>query len=175
MVFRMTSSDGPPGRSAGFTYIGLLVAIVLFGLGSVGAARVLASAERQEREHELLFVGAQFRSAIASYYAAVPGAGRYPPTMADLLQDPRFPGLRRHLRRIFVDLITGTAEWGLVQAPQGGIMGVYSLSTREPSKRANFEGPNANFNAMAQRVTPESYSYRDWQFVYLPRSIGGAP
>ena len=175
MVFRMTSSDRPSGRGAGFTYIGLLVAIVLFGLGSVGAARVLASAERQEREHELLFVGAQFRSAIASYYAAIPGAGRYPPTMADLLQDPRLPGLRRHLRRIFVDPITGTTEWGLVPAPQGGIMGVYSLSTREPAKRANFEVPNDSFNAMTQRVTPESYSYRDWQFVYLPRSIRGAP
>ena len=169
MVFPMTVSDRPPGRCAGFTYIGLLVAIVLFGLGSVGAARVLASAERLEKEKELLFVGAQFRAAIASYYTAVPDAGRYPPTLADLLQDPRFPGLRRHLRRVFIDPITGTAEWGLVQAPQGGIMGVYSLSTREPAKRANFEVPNDSFSAVARVVNPETYSYKDWQFVYLPR------
>ncbi len=52
--------------SSGFTYIGLLIAIVIFGLGSVGAARILASAERGERERELIFIGHQFRDAIRS-------------------------------------------------------------------------------------------------------------
>lgn len=170
MASRMTGSDTLPSRCGGFTYIGLLVAIVLFGLGSVGAARVIASAERQEKEQELLFVGAQFRSAIASYYVAVPGAARYPPSLAELLQDPRFPGIRRHLRKLFTDPVTGSTEWGLVRAPQGGIMGVYSLSTRAPLKRANFESPNGSFNAMAQLAAPETYSYQDWQFVYLPAS-----
>lgn len=164
----MTSCRPPSLHSGGFTYVGLLVAIVLFGLGSVGAARVIASAERSEREQELLFVGAQFRAAIGSYYVAMPGAARYPPSLGDLLQDPRYPSVRRHLRKVFTDPVTGTMEWGLVKAPQGGIMGVYSLSTRAPSKRAEFEGPNDGFDTMVRLATPETYSYRDWQFVYLP-------
>ena len=135
-----------------------------------GAARVIASAERHEREQELLFVGAQFRSAIASYYVAIPGAMRYPPSLADLLQDPRFPTVRRHLRKLFTDPVTGATEWGLVEAPEGGIMGVYSLSPREPGKRENFDMTNDSFNAMVERARPETYSYRDWRFVFLPPS-----
>jgi type II secretory pathway pseudopilin PulG len=153
---------------AGFTYVGLLIAIVFFGLGSVGAARVLASSERAEREAELLFLGNQFRQAIASYYAAGQGAARFPEKLDDLLLDPRFPATRRHLRRIPVDPVTGTSEWGLVPAPQGGIMGVHSLSEREPMKRANFDFADRAFEEVAKAATDRPYSYRDWQFVFQP-------
>ena len=153
---------------AGFTYVGLLLAIAFFGFGSVGAARVLASSERAEREAELLFVGSQFRQAIGSYYSASPGAPRYPEKLEDLLLDPRFPATRRHLRRVYVDPITAKAEWGLISAPQGGIMGVHSLSELEPMKRANFDLADQGFEEVAKRVTDRPYSYRDWQFVFLP-------
>ncbi len=128
---------------AGFTYVGLLIAVVFFGMGSVGAARLLASTERVEREAELLFVGNQFRQAIRSYVQA--GPGQYPATLKDLLLDPRSPTPRRHLRRLFIDPISGKPDWGLVLAPEGGIMGVHSLSSREPLKRANFERQDSNF------------------------------
>ena len=153
----------------GFTYVALLLAIVFFGLGSVGVARVLASSERGEKERELLFVGQQFRNAIGAYYTSGPGVSRYPETLEQLLADPRFPTLIRHLRRIYPDPVTGQSEWGLVMAPEGGIMGVYSLSEREPMKRANFEPPNQVLNeaaAMAETREGLSYSYRDWRFVY---------
>ncbi len=153
---------------AGFTYVGLLIAIIFFGLGSVGAARVLASSERAEREAELLFLGNQVRQAIASYHAAGQGAARFPEKLEDLLLDPRFPATKRHLRRIPVDPITGTSEWGLVAAPQGGIIGVHSLSEREPMKRANFEYADRAFEDVAKAATDRPYSYRDWQFVFQP-------
>lgn len=70
------AADAPrvAGRrnQAGFTYIGLLIAVVFFGLASVGAARLLASTERTERETELLFIGHQFRQAIRSYLPSGP-------------------------------------------------------------------------------------------------------
>jgi type II secretory pathway pseudopilin PulG len=185
---------------AGFTYIGLLIAVVFFGLGSVGAARLLASTERAEREAELIFIGHQFRQAIRSYIQAGPRSGLYPATLNDLLTDNRYPKPMRHLRRLFVDPITGQADWGLVNAPEGGIMGVYSLSDREPQKRANFDIEDADFAALiesklglsaadspglqplaaASATTPmtpleaEPYSYRDWKFVYRPSIFGGA-
>jgi type II secretory pathway pseudopilin PulG len=154
----------------GFTYVGLLLAVVFFGLGSVGVARALASSERGEKERELLFVGQQFRDAIGSYYTTGPGGARYPEKLEHLLEDSRFPTLVRHLRRIYPDPVTGKTEWGLVMAPEGGIMGVFSLSEREPMKRANFAPPNQRLNdAVMMAATKEGsrYSYRDWQFVYL--------
>ena len=179
-------------EQTGFTYIGLLIGVVIFGIASVGAARLLASTERAEREAELLFVGHQFRDAIGSYVQAQPRPAQYPMTLEDLLLDKRFPAPRRHLRRVFVDPVTGKSEWGLVRAPEGGIMGVYSLSEREPLKRANFEPEDADFAAKLEPATGMTsgkvsgltplaaasstvqlnsigatpYSYADWKFVY---------
>ncbi len=192
----------PTGRrdQTGFTYVGLLIAVVFFGLGSVGAARYLAATERSEREAELLFVGHQFRQAIRSYLQSGPNAGHYPANLTDLIQDNRSSTPRRHLRRLFFDPITGTTDWGLVNAPEGGIMGIYSLSGREPKKRANFDIEDAEIAAVidAQQTSnaanptnslllaPVSsptqdtslniatYSYRDWKFVYRPALTGGA-
>ena len=195
----MPMPTGNPHQT-GFTYIGLLIAVVFFGLGSVGAARLLASTERAEREAELLFIGHQFRQAIQSYLQSGPKAGQYPATLEDLLQDSRYPTPRRHLRRLYPDPITGKADWGLVKAPEGGIMGVYSLSDREPQKRANFEAEDANFAAVlmpqqqpgavklsalqpfvsspstAQQTPLDArrYTYREWQFIYRPTVTGGA-
>jgi type II secretory pathway pseudopilin PulG len=180
---------------AGFTYIGLLIAVVFFGLGSVGAARLLAATERAEREAELLFIGHQFRQAICSYLQSGPSAGKYPASISDLLQDPRQPTTKRHLRRLFVDPITGTTDWGLVNAPEGGIMGVYSLSDREPQKRANFDLADADMAMLVQTklalgqqrtsatvlrsnqaepLDTAAYSYSDWKFVCRPAVSGGA-
>lgn len=187
-VLRGLAMRMPAGscKQAGFTYIGLLIAVVFFGLGSVGAARLLASAERAEREAELLFIGHQFRQAIRSYVQSGPKAGQYPATLQDLLHDSRYPTPLRHLRRLFIDPITGKTDWGLVTAPEGGIMGVYSLSDRQPQKRANFETDDANFAVALQppslapttaQFTPLDavpYSYQDWKFIYRPILLGGA-
>ena len=164
-------------RDAGFTYVGLLLAIVFFGMGSVGVARVLASSERGDRERELLFVGAQFRAAIGAYYSSGPGGSRYPESLEQLLADPRFPTVVRHLRRIYPDPVSGKIEWGLVMAPQGGIMGVFSLSEREPMKRAHFEPPNQALNdavLLAETGDGHRYSYRDWQFVHPAGNVAVA-
>jgi hypothetical protein len=67
------------------------------------------------------------------YFQRSPGtAKRYPARLGDLLEDRRFLSRQRYLRRIYVDPMTGKAEWGLVQAPQGGVMGVYSLAEGKP-------------------------------------------
>ena len=164
----------------GFSYVGLLLAIVFFGFGSVGAARLLASTERAEREQELLFIGEQFRNAIRSYLQVAGATRRYPATLAELLQDSRFPTPRRHLRRLYIDPITSRAEWGLVMAPEGGIMGVYSLSTREPQKITNFPAGVGSFAPLpaprpvqvsewsASVSVEKPKSYQDWKFIYRP-------
>ena len=160
---------GPPRRARrarrqhGFTYIALLLAMALHGAVLAAAGSVWHTAQKRERERELLFIGDQFRSAIRSYAQGGPGlAGQLPATLDDLLLDPRFPGARRHLRKVFVDPMTWSTEWGLVKTPDGrAILGVYSLSEEAPLKKTGF-GP-------ADRAFEKAASYADWKFVYKPQ------
>lgn len=152
-------------RTRGFTYLGLLLAVALFGLGLAAVGQVWSTVVKREREQELLFVGEQFRQAIGQYYESSPGVKRYPRTLGDLLQDDRMPTVRRHLRRIYLDPMTGTDRWALIM--QGDqILGVHSLSKDAPLKTGNFEAPNAGF--------AEATAYSDWRFVYAPAGATGA-
>jgi type II secretory pathway pseudopilin PulG len=144
----------------GFTYLGLLFAVAVMGVALAGAGQVWQTAAKREKERELLFVGAQFRSAIAQYHASSPGAGRYPMQLEELLQDDRYPGVRRYLRRLYRDPMTGKSEWGLVKAPDGGILGVHSLAEGRPLKNAGFAEADAAF------VDVETYA--EWKFVATP-------
>lgn len=164
----MTASRRHGTAGGGFTYVGVLVAIVVVGLGIAGGAQTMASAERREKERELLFVGGQFRAAIASYYSAVPGAGRYPPTLDALLLDPRHPTPRRHLRRLYPDPVTSRADWGLVRSPEGGIMGIHSASPRTPLKQSGFDQADQGFEPERDAVPAGLVGYQRWQFVYVP-------
>ena len=174
----------PSGRSLakglpaqrGVTFVGLLVLIALFGLGAVGGARILASTERAQKENELIYIGNQYRNAIQRYYQAGPNAGTFPPTLEDLLLDKRSPVVVRHLRRIYTDPMTGKAKWGFVRAPNGGIMGVYSLSEREPLKRTQFEPADASIElAVKAKLTALNMPLRAWQTANAPAGPASAP
>lgn len=145
---------------AGFTYIGLLVAIVIMGLLLTLVSRIWSVSEQRERETQLLFAGDAIRMGIASYYAT---GHRYPLSLEDLLLDDRSPVPKRHLRRLYIDPMTGAADWTLVRAPDGiGVMGVASSSKLAPLKRKNFLPIDAAFE--------DGDCYCAWQFVYVPRS-----
>lgn len=159
---RALAPDGH-ARETGFTYIGLMIFIAILALASVAALSAGSVVDRRAREEELLFVGAEFARAFRSYYEATPvGQRNYPAKLEDLLKDPRYPGTRRHLRRIYVDPMTGRAEWGLV-AVAGGIVGVHSLSADAPVKIAEFA---PEFAVLAGRA-----SYREWAFGFLPPGV----
>lgn len=152
-------------RQSGFTYLGVLFLVALMGLGMASFGTVASMQRKREKESELLFVGHQFRRAIELYYEGSPGgAKRYPPNLEALLQDPRTPGIRRHLRRIWRDPVSGKPQWGLVEAPGGGVMGVFSLSGEQPVKRASFDEADVDFEGKA--------AYSDWKFVYTPPKDG---
>jgi type II secretory pathway pseudopilin PulG len=148
-----------PGQE-GLTYLALLFAIAVMGVALALAGIVWHTAQQREKERELLFIGTQFRQALASYYHGSPGIRRYPAALADLVKDPRFPNVRRHLRRVYVDPMTGRAEWGVVRNLEGGIIGIYSLSRETPIRRVFLDGPYREFTGKTR--------YADWKFVYLP-------
>jgi hypothetical protein len=112
----------------------------------------------REREAELLHVGEQYRKAIERYYLS--GPRQYPRALADLLRDPRKPGVERYLRRLYPEPVTGSDEWGIVKAPDGGVMGVHSRSEDKPIKVAGFPLLYQSFEG--------AKTYADWKFVYTP-------
>jgi type II secretory pathway pseudopilin PulG len=151
-------------RAPGFTYIGLLILVALIGIGLSAVGQVWATMQQRDKEEELLFVGGQIRNALALYAANTPGNGeRYPQRLDDLLKDSRYPGVRRYLRKIYRDPMTGSAEWGLVKTPTGTIAGVYSQSDRVPIKISQFN--------LADQSFEEKTKYSEW--VFMPRARPG--
>jgi type II secretory pathway pseudopilin PulG len=147
-----------PARMRGFGYIGLLILVAMMSIALAGAGEVWHTAQQREKEQELLFAGGQFRRAIAQYYANTPGkARRYPLQLEELLKDPRHPGIRRYLRKIYLDPMTGKAEWGLVTGPGGEIYGVYSRSQDAPLKQASFRLAEKDFEGKTK--------YSEWVFI----------
>jgi type II secretory pathway pseudopilin PulG len=152
-------------RQQGFTYLGMIILVMIIGL--VGAMTVKADAllRRAAAEEELLEIGAEFSGALQSYAAVTPsGQPALPEGLEQLLRDPRFPEPRRHLRKIFVDPMTGKAEWGVVHANgDKGVLAVYSLSQARPLKIANFDARFANFGNK-RRIS-------DWKFTAAGHGI----
>lgn len=164
MAARSGTRRSRPGSAPGFTYLGVLFFVALMGVGLAAAGSAWHSITLREREADLMFVGAQYRRAIELY---VRSGGTYPRTLEDLVKDPRRPDTQRYLRKTFADPITGKAEWGLVKAPDGGIMGVHSLSDAEPFKRGFLRPPQADPDVREK--------YSDWLFVYAPGGAASLP
>ena len=153
-------------RQRGFTYLGVMLIVALMGFGLAAFGELYSHAAQREKERELLFVGGQFRDAIASYYNKSPGAKVYPKKLDDLLEDKRFPMPQHHLRRVYSDPMTGKADWALVDAPGGGFMGVHSLSEETPIKSGNFATKEAFFE--------DAENYTKWMFTYSPTGLGAS-
>lgn len=150
-----------------------MVGIFLAATGEVWQVK-----SQREKEKQLLIVGEQFRQAFMSYYnSASGGEKKYPKSLEDLLLDKRGPVPERHLRKIYIDPMTKSTEWGLVEEPPPeqnsgssvstsrsdlGIIGVYSLSKEGPIKTGNFPEHYATFE--------EATTYQDWQFAYTLES-----
>lgn len=180
----------------GFVYLWAMFAVTVAGLVLAGTGQTWKVKAQREQELELLFIGEEFREAIISYYnggqggasggaqsgaqsgatggaqgATPSGTGKYPDSLEQLLEDKRSGVTIRHLRKIYLDPITKTDDWGLVTEPppedgsgatrsnvSNGIIGVYSLSEKKPMKKENFPEHFAKFS--------EAETYQGWQFVF---------
>jgi len=152
------ASGGSIGAGqTGFTYIALLFAIMLAGTALAATGVLWRTEGAREREAELLFIGGEIQRALESYFLATPlEPRRYPPALEELIEDRRGPVVRRHLRRLYADPLTGKPDWVLVRAPDGTITGVHSTSESVPIKRASVFGAFEFVDAK---------TYRDWVFA----------
>lgn len=148
--------DIKTGKQQGLIYLMVLFLVALLGIGFSAVGKLWQFEQRREREAELLHVGEQYRKAIQLYYLATPGpVKQYPKALDDLLTDNRYPTPRHYLRQRYLDPLT-QQDWGLVQAPGGGCMGVYSTSEQAPIRQ--------------QAFTSAAKTYQDWKFSYAPGS-----
>ena len=158
---------GEPRRrksAAGFTYIGLLVLVALIGFLLAVAGQVAGAAAQREREKQLLFAGHAYRNAIARFVRI---NRRFPLALAELVQSENTGPLPAHyLRHVYPDPMTGAADWTLIPALGGGIMGVASTSTRAPIKHSGFDDADSGFK--------DAGSYAEWIFTYDARLRGFA-
>lgn len=148
-------------RQQGFTYVALLIIVAVMGAGLASKGVAWKNSGQRDKETDLLFIGQEFREAIALYYLRSPGqVQEYPKSLEDLISDTRFGGTQRYLRKVYQDPMTGKAEWGLILTPSARIMGVHSLSREEPMKTGNFKETNRGFSGRK--------SYSDWKFIFVP-------
>lgn len=146
------------GKSRGFAYPALLLGIVVFGIGLAKTGEWASTQTRRSNELALRKAGQSLVQAIGSYYYASPTtARRLPGSLEDLLEDRRTAVIRRHLRSIPFDPVARSTDWGLVRAPDGGVVGIYSKSLDKvltTSDRGN--------NELGER-------YSDWKFTFDPK------
>jgi type II secretory pathway pseudopilin PulG len=129
------------------------VAVVAVMLMEVGT--LWSSVLQRERELELLARGNEIRRAIGLYYRE---GNSFPKTLEDLVLDRRQPTVKRYLRRVYDDPLTGSSEWGVVEGPGETIMGVFSKAKGTPFKQGNFSVINQRFTGQG--------SYQGWVFLY---------
>jgi type II secretory pathway pseudopilin PulG len=147
----------PPRSQQGFTLLGLLFLVTLLGLLLAAAGTTWHAAMQREKEAQLLFIGDQYRRALASYYRMSPGdENRYPKKLEELLLDPRHPNTVRHLRRLWTDPVGG-GDWVLLRDEAGGIKGLHSPSAATPLKTSGFPKDYAAFEGAGH--------YMDWVFA----------
>ncbi len=147
--------------------LAVLAALTLLALSLQGVMWIVSTQTQREREWELLTVGAEIRAAIGRYVQATPGTTpQWPPSLEALLDDKRSVTLRRHLRKIYTDPLTRSTEWGIVQAPDGGVAGVYSKSSTTPIRSGGQE--------LALFGVGSAARYSEWWFVYRAPPPPGA-
>jgi len=146
-------------RHGGFTYVGLLILLAIMAVTITNSLRQGSALQRREKEHELLLIGLQFHTAFRTYYQSTPaGKSPYPTSLEDLVRDTRGPVMRRHIRKIYVDPVSGK-DWVLIAGPGGvGISGVHSISEDPPQKNEGFPDELSELD--------DKTKYSEWIFGY---------
>jgi len=109
----------------GFTYLALLLAIAILGIGLSMASEVWVTTARRQKVEQVEWIGDQFSQALCSYYAASPGSVKvFPTTPEELLEDRRYLTIRRHLRSLYANPFTGKLDWQWMVGADGRLRGV---------------------------------------------------
>ncbi|MEI6737922.1 MAG: hypothetical protein WCL29_05525 [Pseudomonadota bacterium] len=159
--------SGKAGTEAGYTYFGLLLAILGASLAVSAGVTLLGNEVRRDKEAELMFAGDEIRRAIELYHAKNAASPHpFPKKMGWLLHDPNQPSLQRYLRKIYRDPVRNPdagdasvedSDWVSIVDANGQIVGVHSNSAREPLRQTGFP---KQYESVRQ-----AKHYSDWKFI----------
>jgi type II secretory pathway pseudopilin PulG len=109
----------------GFTYLGVLIAIAIMGIGLLAVSEVWTTNAERQKMAELDWIGQQYVQGIESYYYANTGSVHYyPASLEDLVEDKRYLIMKRHIRVMYPNPYTQKVQWKTLAAPGGGIRGI---------------------------------------------------
>jgi hypothetical protein len=160
MRLRRPTRHAARHRQAGFSWLFVLFLLAAASAATAVVAQRWADQSSREKERQLLRIGDAYARALAEYRASSPGSDkRFPQSLEQLVLDTRFVGTRRHLRMLYVDPVTGQADWVLLRDARGDIMGLHSKSEKRPWARVPMKLEFTDLGA-AER-------YVDW--IFTPR------
>lgn len=154
-----TSTVGKINKSNGYTFLVVLIVVVVMGISAEATSRLTSTIIKREKEQELLFRGQAYAKAIKSYYLAGKTIKTFPKSLDDLLKDPRYID-KKHIRKLYIDPLTNKPDWVLIRDKLGGISGIASSSEELAMKTANFPAGLESFE--------KTTNYTQWRFVYSP-------
>jgi type II secretory pathway pseudopilin PulG len=144
----------------GFAWLLVLTMLAVTSAAGATVAQRWSDQSSREKERQLLRIGDAYARALADYRASSPGSDkRYPPSLEQLVLDTRFVGIRRHLRTLYADPLTGQADWIVVRDLRGDIIGLHSRSALKPWASTPQSLDNTDLPAAAR--------YADW--IFTPR------
>lgn len=143
---RVLSAPHRPDRhhpQAGFTYLGVLFAVALIGIGLAAISEVWTTNADRQKMAQVNWIGQQYVNAIRSYYYANTGSVHfYPTSVDDLLEDKRYLSVKRHLRSRYEQPISSVApSIKLLLSAGGGVNGVQisiALSNHQDERKFVF-------------------------------------
>jgi type II secretory pathway pseudopilin PulG len=178
----------PAGRrgEAGYNLVMLMVLVTALNVLVAAALPTWTSIEQREREEELIFRGLQYAEGIRVFQARF---GRLPVSLDELVKVRP-----RSVRQLWVDPMTGEADWGLIFASSGvgipqpapgagqDLTGGSGLqpSGGEEGQRVT-QGPVVGVFSRAEgesiKIFDGKDAYAEWQFTVdlLTRRLGGGP
>ena len=115
----------------GFTYLGMLVALAIIGIGLARIGEIWSTEAHRQRVVQVKWAGQQYARAIASYRALSPGMEAFPSSLDELLDDSRGPVVRRHLRVRFPNPLDPAGAWVELRGGDGKIRGVRAVGRGE--------------------------------------------
>lgn len=143
----------------GLAYLAALFMIVLLGLSLMMTSAVYSKVSKRDKEEELLFRGQAYQKAIESYMKSGKGNMVFPMSLEVLLKDKRVPGTKRHIRKLYLDPVTGEDFEPIKAGNQ--IIGVRSKSKDMVIKKDKFPAAIYFFEGKT--------TYNEWKFVPMPK------
>lgn len=120
-------------NSKGFTFIALLVALLILSLATQIVLLLVSEQAKRDRIDTQMKIVDTYAAAITAYYNASPGTQKqYPEKLEDLLIDKRQLTTKRYLRKLYSDPLHVNSEivvWGLDRDSNGRITRIYSVAT----------------------------------------------